>query len=172
VFNPGKQLAVRHTVASQFVGYDHTWHILKAFQQPAKESLGRVAVSPWLNEDIEHDTVLIDRAPKIMLHSANPDEHLVEVPLISRSWTTATQAFGKVLAEFLAPAPDGLIGDNNAPLGQEELNVSQAEAEHVVQPDRMTDDLGAKAKAVVRVGRRYHAASLAGLKSGCQAWLT
>jgi hypothetical protein len=48
-----------------------------------------------------------------------PDEHLVEVPLISRSRTTAAQAFGKVLAEFLAPASDGLVGDNNAPFGQE-----------------------------------------------------
>src|ERR1700710_922644 len=51
VFNFGKQLAVCHAVTLQFVGHDHPRHILKAFQQPAKESFGRVAVSPRLNED-------------------------------------------------------------------------------------------------------------------------
>ncbi len=65
---------------------------------------GRVAVSPWLNEDIGHHAFLIHRAPKIVLNSADPDEYLIEVPLISRSRTTAAQAFGEVLAEFLAPA--------------------------------------------------------------------
>jgi hypothetical protein len=54
-----------------------------------------------------------------MLYSTDSDEHLVQIPLISRSWTTEAQAFGKALAELLAPTSDGLIGDNNAPLGQE-----------------------------------------------------
>jgi hypothetical protein len=42
----------------------------------------------------------------------------VHVPFISRSRTTAAKAFGKALAEFLAPAPDGLIGHNDAPFGE------------------------------------------------------
>ena len=69
---------------------------------------------------------LIHRAQEIVLYSTDPDEYLVEVPFISRPRTTAAQAFGEVLTEFLAPASDSLIRDNNAPLGQEELNVSQA----------------------------------------------
>ena len=35
------------------------------------------------------------------------------------------------------------------PLSQKELNVPQAEAEHVIQPDGMPDDLGRKPVAVV-----------------------
>jgi hypothetical protein len=48
------------------------------------------------------------------------------------------------------------------------LNVPQAEAEHMVQPDSVADDLGGKAVAVVRVGRGLHAASLDGLQRACQ----
>ena len=95
-----------------------------------------------------------------MLHALDPDEHLVQVPFVSGSRPSAAQAVGKALAEFLAPAPDGLIGDDNAPLGQEQLDITQAEAEHVVQPDSMADDLGREAMAVVRVGWWLHAAML------------
>ena len=38
------------------------------------------------------------------------------------------QAAGKRLAELLAPAPHGLIGDDDAPLGQQQFNISKAEA--------------------------------------------
>jgi hypothetical protein len=57
------------------------------------------------------------------------------------------------LTEFPAPAPHGLIGDDNAPLRQKQLNITEAEAEHVIQPDSMADDLGREAMAVVRVWR-------------------
>jgi hypothetical protein len=71
-------------------------------------------------------------------------------------WPAATQTVGKALAEFLAPAPYGLVGDDDAPLGQKQFDVAQAEAEHVVQPHSMADDLRGEAVAVVRVGWRRH----------------
>jgi hypothetical protein len=40
---------------------------------------------------------------------------------------------------------------------KDQLNVTQAEAEAVIQPDGMLDDLDWKAKAAVRVGRGRHA---------------
>jgi hypothetical protein len=83
MLSPGKQLAVRHTVASQFIGYDHAWHILKAFKKPSEETFGEPGITPWLNEDVEHDTVLIHCTPKIVLDALNPDEHLIEVPLVT-----------------------------------------------------------------------------------------
>ena len=46
---------------------------------------------------------------------------------------------------------------------REQLNIPQAEAEHVVQPDSVADDLGGEPMAVVGIGWRLHAASLAGL---------
>jgi hypothetical protein len=60
-----------------------------------------------------------------------------------------------LLAEFLEPAPNGLIGEDDATLGQQELHIPQAQAEHMIQPDSMADDLGGKAMAVARVGRGF-----------------
>jgi hypothetical protein len=65
--------------------------------------------SPGLNKNVEHDAALIHGAPKIMLYALDPDEHLVQVPLIPRLWPTATKAFGEALAKFVAPSPYGLI---------------------------------------------------------------
>jgi hypothetical protein len=81
---------------------------LRALQQPPKESFGRPRAPTRLNDDVEHDAVLINGAPKIMLRALNPDEHLIEMPLVTRSRTTAAQTVGEGLAELLAPAPDSL----------------------------------------------------------------
>jgi hypothetical protein len=68
MFNLAKELPVCHAVASQLIGHDHARDVLKAFQQPSKEAFGCFSIPPWLNEDVEHDGILIHRAPKIMLH--------------------------------------------------------------------------------------------------------
>jgi hypothetical protein len=60
------------------------------------------------------------------------------------------------------------MGSDNASFGQKQLDIPQAEAEHVVQPDGVADDLGGKAMAVMRIGRWFHGASLAGHRSGGQ----
>jgi hypothetical protein len=57
VFNLGKDLALRHAVASQFIGHDHARHILKALQQPPEKALGGFAIAPWLYENVEYDAV-------------------------------------------------------------------------------------------------------------------
>jgi hypothetical protein len=77
MFNLGKQLAVCHAVASQLVGHDHARHILKALQQPSKKASGGVGIPPWLNEDVEHDPVLIHGTPcwQPRLHEKGGKEH-------------------------------------------------------------------------------------------------
>jgi hypothetical protein len=93
---------------------------------------------------VEHHAFLIHCAPKIVLYTLDPDEHLVQMPLISKPWPSVAQAVDKALAKFLAPAPHRLIGDDNTTFGEEQLDISQAEAEHMVQPNSMTEDLGGK----------------------------
>src|SRR6202522_1364871 len=101
----GKQVALCYAVASQHVGHDHPRHIVLALQQAPEEALGGFGISALLNEDVEHNAVLIHAAPKIVLHALDPDEHLVQVPLVPWPWPAASHAVGKALAEFLAPAP-------------------------------------------------------------------
>jgi hypothetical protein len=76
------------------------------------------------------------------------------------------------VAELLAPALRRFMGDDNASISQQQPDIPQAEAEHAVKPDAVADDLGGKAMAIVRVGWRLHATSLAGLKPACQTPLT
>jgi hypothetical protein len=37
--------------------------------------------------------------------------------------------------------PDALVGHDDTTLGQEHLDIAQAEAEYVVEPDGVADDL-------------------------------
>ena len=69
MFGLWKQLALSHAVASQLIGHDHARHILKAFQQSSEEALCCFGIPPWLNEDVEHNALLIHGAPQIVLHS-------------------------------------------------------------------------------------------------------
>ncbi len=156
VLNVGKQVALGDAVAAQFVGHDHPRHVLQALQQPLEELLGSFGIPPVLHEDVERDAFLVDRAPEIVLHAPDPDEHLVEMPLVSGLRTAAAHGFGKALAKFPAPAPHGLIRDDDAPLREQELDIPQAEAEHMIQPDGMADNLSGEPMAIVRVGCGLH----------------
>ena len=117
MLDAGQQVALRHTIASQLVGHDRPRHILQTLQQPPEEALRGVGIAPGLNQTVERDTILIDGASEIVLHAADPDEDFVHVPLVPWPWPVASQAVGKALAEFLASAPYGLVGDDDAPLG-------------------------------------------------------
>jgi hypothetical protein len=144
---------------------------LQTLQQPLEEALSGVAIAPRLNENVEHDAILIDGSPKIVLHALDSDENFIHVPLVPWPWSAASQAVGETRAEFLAPASHRLVGNNDAALSQYQLNISQAEAKHVVQPNRVADNLGGEPMAEVGVGGRLHAASLARLRAADQSWL-
>jgi len=90
---------------------------------PSPQPLGGFSITPLLDQNIEDDTILIHGAPQIMLNALDPDEYLVEVPLVARPRTTAAQTISKALAEFLAPASHRLVGDDDAALSQKQLNV-------------------------------------------------
>jgi hypothetical protein len=79
--------------------------LVQTFRQAPEETLGCFPVAAFSNQDVEHHAILIHGAPKIVLHTLDPDEHLVQVPLIARPWPSVMQAVGKAPARFLAPAP-------------------------------------------------------------------
>jgi hypothetical protein len=120
----------------------------------------RVAIAPALDKDVEDDSVLIDGPPQIMDHAPDPHEDLVEMPSVTGPWPPVPHAVRETLAELPAPPPYGLIGDDDATFRENQFDVTEAEAEYVIQPDGMADDLGWKAVAIVRVGRSFHAITL------------
>lgn len=147
-----------NAIAPKLVGYNHPRHVLQTLQQPVEEALRRVAITPSLNENIEHNSILIDGAPEIVLHTPDPDKDLVHKPFVPWLWPATAQAVGESRAEFLTPAAHGFVGDEDAALSQDQFHIAQAEAEHMVQPDGMTDDLGGEPMTIVWVGWWLHAA--------------
>ena len=50
-----------------------------------------------------------------------------------------------------APVTDALVADDDPTRRQDQLNISQAQAKAVIEPDRMLDDRGREAEAAIRV---------------------
>ena len=74
----------------------------------------------------------------------NPDEQLIEMPRVTLAPTPAPQPPSVLKTEGQAPVPTRLVGHGNAALGEEVLDVPKTEAEPVLQPHCVTDDLGRK----------------------------
>lgn len=90
MFNIGKQLTLRHTVAAQFVGDENARYILQALQQALEETLRRPRIAAALHQDIEHDAVLVNGTPQVAQHALDPNEHFIEVPLVTRPGSPPT----------------------------------------------------------------------------------
>jgi hypothetical protein len=72
---------------------------------------------------------VINGAPQIHPLSGNPDDHLVEVPSIARAWPAPPQLSCDPGPEFQNPAPHRFIGNLQAALGEEFLNIAIAQCE-------------------------------------------
>jgi hypothetical protein len=73
------------------------------------------------------------------------------MPLVARPRASASELIGIGLAEFSAPFPNRLVGDDNATSGQQLFHIPVAEAEPEIQPDRVADDLGGEAVVLIAV---------------------
>src|SRR5260221_2242687 len=89
-------------------------------------------------------------APEIHRLATDPNHHLVEVPTGTGARSTAPQSLGEGGPELQHPAPDRLVGEIDATLGQEILHVSVTQGEAHVQPDSVLDDNGRELVAGVR----------------------
>ena len=125
-----------------------------------------------LDQDVEDAAVLVDGAPKIVLLAADADadEHLVHVPLVARLWPSPLQHIGEVAAKAPAPFAGALLADHDPTCRQDQLNVTQAQSEAVIEPHGMLDDLGREAKAPVRVRRCRHAPQPATARPELPIW--
>jgi len=118
MFDVRKKLSSSHTVAPQFIGHDHSRLVLQADEQPSEETPRRLAVATALNQDIEHNTVLVHGAPEVLKHAVDPDEHFVEKPFVTRPWPTAPDPFGEARTEFRAPTAHGFVRQDDPSLRQ------------------------------------------------------
>ena len=55
----------------------------------------------------------------------------------------------KIGSEFPTPSADGFVGDNNAAFGEEIFDITEAQAETVIESDGVTDNFRRKTVSVV-----------------------
>jgi hypothetical protein len=127
----------------------------------APKPLGGVLFTPALDQDVQHEPVLVDRVPKPVLHPSDLHRDLVQVPFIAGPGQPAADLVGEPLAELQAPLPYGFMADRNAAGGEDLINVAQAERKAEIEPDGEADDLGWEAvTGAVGRSRRCHQARL------------
>jgi hypothetical protein len=105
-----------------------------------------------LDEDVELGPVLIHRTPERVPLALDADKDLIQLPFVSWLGSPPTQAAGEALTERSAPTRDRVVAEEAATFGQELLHIPQAQAEHVIQPNRLADNLRGGAMAAMRVG--------------------
>ena len=134
--------AARGGVGAQLVGDQSSRNTALGFQQLPKESDGCSPIPVRLHEDVQDVTVLVYRAPQILVATLDRDEHLVEMPGVSHPTAAAPQPPRVDRTEPLAPLPNRLVGDRHASLREEIFSIAEAEAEPIVEPDRVADNIG------------------------------
>jgi hypothetical protein len=98
-----------------------------------------------------------DGPPEPVFPAGNGVDDLVQMPHIVPAGLLAAKATRIIRAELLSPAADRFIGDGNAALQQQFLDKPQAQRKPKVEPDRVGDDLGWEAMALVADWRGVHA---------------
>ena len=73
----------------------------------------------------------------------------VEMPGVSQPPAPAPQPPRVDRTEPLAPLPNRLVGDRHASLREEIFGIAEAEAEPMVEPDRVADDVGQESISMI-----------------------
>src|SRR5918998_883927 len=84
-----------------------------------------------------------------MLLAIDLEKHFVTVPLVARLRTPPTQLLGELLAKFATPLAHRFVGDDHAPCSQELFDITIAEVEAMIEPNRMSDNFLGKPKTFV-----------------------
>jgi hypothetical protein len=145
----GKNIPGSRSVARKLVGQQLARLFPLAFQHLTKESLSRPGVAATLDEDIEDVTILIDGTPQVVDLSAGGDEDLIDVPSVPKSALPTLEGSAVAGPELQTPAPNGLVGDDDASFGEEVLDIPEAQRKPVVEPHGVADDLGWESVAVI-----------------------
>jgi len=66
----------------------------------------------------------------------------IDVPLVSRLRTPATQFVGILLSELQRPTPHRFVAESNATRCHEFFDISKTQGKSKVEPNRMRDNFG------------------------------
>src|SRR3954471_6296654 len=149
VLDRGHHLSLGGAVAGQLVRDHHTRGPALLFQQLAEQSLGGLLVAPALDENVEHEAILVHCAPEPVLLSPDHQAHFVQVPLVSSTGEPAPDLVGERLAKLARLLAHGFMAHVDAAGGQHLFHHAKAERKAEVEPHGVADDLAWKAVAGV-----------------------
>ena|SRR5216684_873424 len=104
-------------------------------QHTLQQCFGGMLIAPLLHQNVKDDAVFVDCSPEPVACALDLELHLIQMPFVTRVCTAPTQSSGVARAELRAPGSDRLVRDGDPPLGQQLLDVAQAE-KTVVIPTR------------------------------------
>lgn len=129
-------------IAPELIGDQHARDLLTPFEQLAEESFGGLLVAAPLHQTIQHVPVLIHGPPQIVLVSSDGEDDFIEMPLVTGLCSPSAQLIGVRLAKSAAPLPDCFIREYDRARCQQFFHVAIAEGEAIIEPNRVTDNLG------------------------------
>ena len=116
------------------------------FQQLPHQFQGCTLVPFGLEQNVQDLTLRIYRTPKIDQTAADPEIDFIEMPDGVRLGPAFTQVRRNGGPEMVHPAAHRLMGHHDPALRQQVLDIPEAQREPDIQPDRVLDDPGRKAK--------------------------
>jgi hypothetical protein len=146
----GQPLLLCRAIAGQLIADQHAWNVLRPLQQFPKELLGRALVRSAVHQDIKHVERLIDSSPHIVQFAVDFEKDLIKMALVAGACRSPAQLVGRVLPKGSTALTEGLVGQHDCALSQQLFEITIAERESIVEPDRVADDLGRKSIARVR----------------------
>ena len=161
VLNFQTHVFARRAVGFELVGDHDARRSLRLLQKLAHEAACGASISSALNQNVENESILIDRPPKPMLLAAHRDDDLVKMPFVTANWSTATNAIGVFPTEFLSPLADGFVADCNAPRCKHFFDHPQTQRKPEIEPNRVANDFRWEAMTTIeRITDLFHAPKL------------
>jgi len=81
------------------------------YAMTSQESFCGFLVPPFLNENIEFVTILIDSSPQVMLDTIDLDEDFIQIPGVAQRSPALFDSIGVFLTKLLAPLAYGFVAD-------------------------------------------------------------
>ena len=113
-------------VGTELVGDHHARCAALLSYQLAQELLRCAPALAALNQSVENEAVSIDGAPQPMLLAVDRDHDRAAMPPVAELRGSPTDLAGAGPAEFLRPAPHGLIADDDPARRQQILDHPEA----------------------------------------------
>ncbi len=111
-------------------------------------------------QDINYITFLINGTPQIVALASDLHEDFIQVPHIAKSALASLELSHVLRPELPTALKLAFVRNDNAPLGQELLDVTEAQTEPMVEPHSVTYDLRRKAVTAIVVCILAHQQSL------------